>query len=131
MISINATSVPAGQGYISTEYTLQLVGLDGPVNGRRVVYKLDSEGRINLMESTSPGPHSSVPSGIATLVSGTVTIANNKIPSNGRVTLTIQPGPAPLGVIWVSAIVANTSFTISSTNASDTCNVYYQIYVPL
>jgi hypothetical protein len=63
---------------------------------------------------------------------GTFTVACHTIPANARVQLTVQPGQAPLGVIWVSAIVAGTSFTIASTNAGDAgVSVYYLLSIPL
>lgn len=136
LISINVpvNGVPAGQGYIATEYELQLVSLDGPANGRRVVYKVTSEGNIQLLETSSAGPHTTVPSGVVTLNgAGTITVANGKIPANARILLTVQPGVAPTGQIYVSNITLNTNFTITSTaGAGDAgVNVYYQIYIPL
>jgi len=131
LISINVNAVPVGQGYIGTDYELQLVSVDGPANGRRVVYMLDSEGRQRFLETTSPGSHTTVPSGVVTLVGGVATVLNSKIPANARIMLTIQPGTAPLGTVYVSNITLNTSFTITSTNAGDTCNVYYRISIPL
>ena len=133
-INVPAGGVPAGQGYIATEYELQLVSLDGPANGRRTVFKISSEGVPQLLETTSAGPHTTVPSGVVTLgAAGTVTVLNSKIPANARINLTVQPGPAPVGAVYVSAITANTSFTINSNaGAADAgLNVYYQIYIPL
>jgi len=136
LISVNVApgGVPAGQGYIATDYELQLVSLDGPANGRRVVYKMTSEGVQELLETTSAGSHTTVPTGLVTLDgTGNITVLNSKIPANARILLTIQPGVAPVGTIYVSAITANTSFTITSNaGASDSgVNVYYQIYIPL
>lgn len=135
-ISINVPTggVPAGQGYIATDYELQLVSLDGPANGRRVVYKMNSEGVPQLLESTSAGSHTTVPSGLITLDgTGNVTVANAKLAANARILLTIQPGPVPTGIVYVSNITANTGFTVTSTaGAGDTgLKVYYQIYTPL
>lgn len=133
LLSINVASVPAGQGYLGTNFEVDLTSEDGPGNGHRVVYRLDGEGRIHLLETTSPGSHTTVPSDVVTLgAGGTITIANSKIPANGRVILTVQPAQAPLGTVWVSNITAGVSFTISSTNAADAgVNVYYQVYIPL
>lgn len=133
-INVPVNGVPAGQGYVATEYELQLVSLDGPANGRRVVYKMTSEGVTELLETTSAGSHTTVPTGVVTLdVTGNVTVLNSKIPANARILLTVQPGVAPTGSVYVSAITANTSFTITSNaGAADSgVNVYYQIYVPL
>ena len=136
LISINvaANGVPVGQGYIATDYELQLVSLDGPANGRRPVYKMTSEGVTQLLETTSAGPHTTVPTGLVALDgTGNITVLNSKIPANARIVLTVQPGVAPTGTVYVSAITANTSFVITSNaGAADSgVNVYYQIYVPL
>ncbi len=134
LISINVSSVPAGQGYIGTDYELQLVSVDGPANGRRVVYKMTSEGVAQLLETTSAGSHTTVPSGVVILDgTGNITVLNSKIPVNARILLTIQPGVAPTGTVYVSAITANTSFTVTSNaGAADSgVEVYYQIFVPL
>lgn len=136
LISINVApnGVPVGQGYIATDYELQLVSLDGPANGRRPVYKMTSEGVTQLLETTSVGPHTTVPSGVVTLDgTGNITVLNSRLPANARILLTIQPGVAPTGTVYVSAITANTSFTITSNaGAADSgVNVYYQIYAPL
>lgn len=137
MISINVVSVPAGQGYIGTEFELQLVSNTSSLpNGRHVVFKIDNRGHPMLLEPTSAHPDTfpaSVPSGLVALngATGTIVVPNAFIQANSRVLLTIQPGPAPLGTIWVSNITAGVSFTIASTNAIDACNVYYQIWNPL
>lgn len=134
LISINVVATPLGQAYIATDYELQLVSLDGPANGRRPVFKITSEGVIQLLETTSLPPHTTVPSGVVTLgAAGTFTVPNNKLAANSRVLLTVQPAQAPVGNIYVSAITANTSFTITSTaGAADSgVNVYYVIFAPL
>lgn len=133
-INVPAGGVPAGQGYIATEYEIQLVSLDGPANGRRPVFKVSSEGVIELLEATSAGSHTTLPTGVVTLgAAGTATVLNSKIPANARITLTIQPGPVPVGTVYVSAITPNINFTIASNaGAADAgLKVYYQIYIPL
>lgn len=135
MVSINIppAGVPVGQGYIATEYELQLVSLDAA--GTRPVFKVTSEGSLQLLESTSAGSNSTVPSGVVTLdASGEAVVLHSKIPGNARILLTIQPSPAaPVGTVYVSDITADTSFTITSTaGVGDTgLNVYYQVYIPL
>jgi hypothetical protein len=133
-ISIQTSSVPAGQGYIGTAYEVALVSEDGPSNGKRPVFRVSGEGIISLLESTSTGSHTTLPSGVVTLDgSGVFTVSNSKIPANARILLTVQPGTAPTGHIWVSNITVLTSFTITSTaGVGDSgVNVYYQIYTPL
>lgn len=67
--------------------------------------------------------------GVATLSSGTVTVNTTKVTANSRIFLTAQDGTM-LGSPWVSARVAGTSFTITSTNLADTSNVAWMIVEP-
>jgi hypothetical protein len=95
---------------------------------------MTSEGVTQLLETTSAGSHTTVPTGVVTLdVTGNITVLNSKIPANARILLTVQPGVAPTGIVYVSAITANTSFVVTSNaGAADSgVRVYYQIYVPL
>ena len=52
--------------------------------------------------------------GVATLVAGTVTVANTSVTATSRILTTRQPGGANPGAAGVSAITPNTSFTITS-----------------
>lgn len=69
-------------------------------------------------------------SGVATLVAGTVTVNTNKVAANSRIQLTAQTTGAAPGALRVSARVAGTSFTITSTNAGDTSDVAWVILSP-
>lgn len=71
-------------------------------------------------------------SGVATLVAGTVTVANTSVTANTRIFLTPQTlgtiaRPAAVGV---TARVAATSFTITSGDAADTSTVAYLLIEP-
>lgn len=68
--------------------------------------------------------------GIATLVSGVVTVANTSITANSRIFITPQSGTLNIGAVWVSTRVPGTSFTITSVNVLDTRVVAYQIFEP-
>lgn len=68
--------------------------------------------------------------GIATLVAGTVTVANTSVTANSRIILTTQTPGGTAGFLVVSARVAGTSFTILSSNAADTSVVAYEIFEP-
>lgn len=68
--------------------------------------------------------------GIATLASGTITIANSSITANSRIFLTPQSGILNVGAVWVSSRVAGVSFTIMSLNILDARTVAYQIFEP-
>lgn len=65
--------------------------------------------------------------GISSLAAGSVTIPYN-IPAGAKVSITVQPGPAPTGQIYCSVINPGVSFTILST-AADNCNVFWQVFV--
>lgn len=68
--------------------------------------------------------------GTATLVAGTVTVANTSVTANSRIFLeTNTPGGTP-GWLLVSARVVGTSFTILSSSATDTSVVAWEIFEP-
>lgn len=73
-----------------------------------------------------PLPGSTV-TGRAVLVAGTVTVANTNVKATSDIFLDIQiPGGTP-GAVRVSARTAGTSFVITSTSATDTSTVAYEI----
>lgn len=68
--------------------------------------------------------------GTAVLVGGTVTVNNTLVTANSRIFLTTQtPGGTP-GAVYISARVAGTSFTITSTSGTDTSTVAWLIIEP-
>ncbi len=54
--------------------------------------------------------------GVATLVAGTVTVSNTSVTANTRIMLTTQSVVGTVGVPYISARVAGTSFTITSSS---------------
>lgn len=68
--------------------------------------------------------------GTATLVAGTVTIANTSITANSRILITPQETGALTGILRVSARVVGTSFTITSSVNTDTALVAWEIFEP-
>lgn len=68
--------------------------------------------------------------GTAVLVAGTVTVANSSVTANSRILLTSQADGGTPGFVRVSARVAGTSFTITSSNAADTSTIAYEILEP-
>jgi hypothetical protein len=68
--------------------------------------------------------------GVATLVAGTVTVANTAVTANSRILLTVNTPGGTVGSPYVSARVPGTSFTITSTSAADTSTVAYEIFEP-
>lgn len=87
---------------------------------------LDTAGGLRVKEG------SNAKQGIATLVAGTVTVANTSVTANSRIILTPQSlgtvtRPAAVGV---TARTAATSFVITSSDATDTSVVAYEIFEP-
>jgi hypothetical protein len=68
--------------------------------------------------------------GTATLTAGTVTVSNASVTANSRIFLTSQADGGTPGYLRVSARVAGTSFTITSSSGTDTSTVAYQIFEP-
>lgn len=68
--------------------------------------------------------------GVATLVSGSVVVANTSITATSRIMLTSQSDGGTPGFTRVSARVVGTSFTITSSSGTDTSVIGYQIFEP-
>lgn len=66
-------------------------------------------------------------SGAAVLVGGTVTISTALVTATTRISLFYMEPQMASGAVFVSAISAGTSFTITSTNAADTSVVGWQL----
>lgn len=70
--------------------------------------------------------------GRVTLSGGTIVVNTTKVTANSRIFLTIQGGTLTnVGEVYISARTASTSFTISSTNASDASDVAWLIVEPV
>jgi hypothetical protein len=63
--------------------------------------------------------------GTAVLVGGTVTVNNTSVTANTQILLTAQNTGGTAGALRISAKVNGTSFTITSTSATDTSTVLY------
>lgn len=118
--------VPAGQGWVATDYEIQLVPLAGPANGRKQAFRITSEGILHIQEAANKMAGVAVTDG-----TGSVTVANTQITATSRITLTIQDGgTVPTGFVYVSGRVVGTNFTITSSTADVGVPVYYQIWEP-
>lgn len=69
-------------------------------------------------------------SGTAVLAAGAVTVANTSVTATTRIQLTTQAPGGTVGSPYVSARVAGTSFTITSTSGTDTSTVAYFLVEP-
>ena len=65
--------------------------------------------------------------GKATLSSGTVTVSTTHVSTDSMVFLTVAPTGTSVGKLRVSAVVADTSFTITSSDSGDDCEVWWFI----
>lgn len=68
--------------------------------------------------------------GLATLAAGTITVNNTKIGTNTRVFLSVQTAGGTQGFLRIAARVAGTSFTITSTSATETSTVAWLLVEP-
>ncbi len=68
--------------------------------------------------------------GAGTLVAGTLVVANTSIKATTRVFLTAQSVGGTAGALAVTARTANTSFTVTSSNAADTSTFAYLLIEP-
>lgn len=68
--------------------------------------------------------------GIATLVAGSVVVADTAVTANSRIAPLYVTPSANAGAIFFTAITPGVGFTIKSTNAADTSVVGYQIFEP-
>jgi len=130
--------VPAGQGYVATDFEVQNVALSGPSNGARKVFKVDSQGVPGLREDLYTGPQAPTTLGntamgvVLTDGTGTVVVANTNVTVNTRIALTIQDGGAvPTNGVYVSARVPGVGFTIKSISADVGVRVLYQLTQPI
>lgn len=126
--------------YVASEMELQLVPLEGPVNGATVQFKITSQGVPMLRETAArPAPLpalAGVTAGLAaTGALGTIFVPNVNVraaapgTTGTRVALTIQPGgAAPTGAVWVSAITPGSGFTIQSMTGDVGVQVYWQLW---
>jgi hypothetical protein len=133
LIQIVASSVPPASGWIGTDYVLSLVSKNGPANGRRKVFRVDSEGVLHLYEGgvVQGSPQPGVAGVVSLGVAGTFTVNNVNVSATSRITLTMQDGGSvPTGAVYVASRVPGVSFTIGSTTGAGNSgvNVYYQIY---
>jgi hypothetical protein len=68
--------------------------------------------------------------GASTLVAGTVTVNTTAVTASSRIMLTGQDSSGTHGELTISARVAGTSFTITSSSATDTRSVAWILFEP-
>jgi hypothetical protein len=128
MISLKVPNDPAAVGadWVSTDFEVQLVPLNGPINGRKQAFLVDSEGILHVKESAN-----TMAGVVTTGGGGTVVVNNTRVKATTKFTLTIQDGGAvPTNGVYVSGRVIGASFTIQMINPDVGVNVYYQLWEP-
>lgn len=78
---------------------------------------------------TMPGG-SNAAAGKATLVGGTVVVSTSKVTANTLILVTPQETGTLAGVLRISARTAGASFTVSSSDAGDTCDFAWFLIEP-
>lgn len=68
--------------------------------------------------------------GLATLIAGVVIVSTTAVTANSRIHLTNQNGAGTVGSPYVSARIAGTSFTITSTSLLDTSDIAWLMFEP-
>lgn len=127
--SSNTPSTPAAGGIFWTDAAGIVVRLTLPSGGGFAVFNGDvrvSTGGKGLGISSAGG---NPKAGTATLVAGTVTVANTNVTANSIILLggTVGAVAANAGALFISSATVGTGFTIKSTNAADTSTVGYVI----
>lgn len=146
-----ATSFTAGSEFLRSQVTGESVGrYDVLANGsmswgggaatrdvtlaRGAANRLDvstADLRVNTAgRGIQVAEGSNAKSGLIALVAGTVTVANTATTANSRIQLTSQADGGTPGWLRVSARTAATSFTITSSSATDTSSVAWLIIEP-
>ena len=98
--------------------------------------QFSSNGAPNAYDATGVGggfrakEGTNAKQGSATLVGGTIAVANTSVTANSRILLGhTTPGGTP-GALFASVVTVGSGFTITSTSATDTSVVAYEIFEP-
>lgn len=109
----------------------EIVG--GAINGATVGAVTPGTGKFTTLKSTlglQVAEGANAKQGVATLVAGSVVVANTSVTALSRIFLTGQADGGAVGFPRVSARVVGVSFTITSSSGTDTSIVGYQIFEP-
>lgn len=116
-LATKAYAIDAG----SANCVLVLGGTQGP---NHTIASTNAGTLCRVITELSPGPVS-IARGTATLVAGTILVNEVTVTATNKILIQLHaPGGIP-GFLYVSARVAGTSFTITSTNVADTSQVQW------
>ena len=121
--------------YNNTNFATPSLSIDHTSHVVTVLYGLSSGGAIteNLSQKFTTTHGTNATSGVATLVSGTVTVSTTAIAAlaaagtAGDVVNLVLQNCSNCGSLSVGTVTAATSFVINSTNVLDASNVYWEI----
>lgn len=128
----------AGSVIKSASNTFTLESDSGPLyfsNGLTNIAAFDTTGNFMVRTAgkglqVAEGTGSDALQGTATLVAGTVTVANTHIAANCRIFLTSQVDGGTPGFLRVASRINGTSFTVTSSSNLDTSTFAFQIFTP-
>jgi hypothetical protein len=94
---------------------------------------VDTSGNLNVINAGAGlqvAEGANAKQGVATLVAGTVTVANTSVTANSRIFLTTQQGEGVPGALYISGRTAGIQFVVKSTSAADASTFAYEIFEP-
>src|SRR5579859_1385062 len=129
----NTTLKTVGAG-TTTNYSIRSFQSDGTTEIFSVLDNGTASHNGNLKLTTAGNglyvkEGSNATMGVKTLTGGTAVVSTTKVTASSRIQLTPQSN-SNLGVPYISARSAGTSFTITSTNGSDASQIFWWIIEP-
>lgn len=120
---IFATGVATGRGIISLQSSGIFLAPDS-----KIVHSDGSTLFGDTSQSIILVQGSNARAGTATLVAGTVDVANTSVTANSLIFLTVRALGGTIGIPYTSNIVAGTGFTVNSSSILDTSLVSWIIF---
>jgi hypothetical protein len=117
-------------GPLSVQGGLSTTGVNGITAGGSLTTQLGVVDVQTAGQGLRVAEGANAKQGTVVLVAGTVTVANTAVTANSRIFLTSNADGGAPGFLRVSARIAGTSFTITSSSATDTSTVAYEIFEP-
>jgi len=119
-----------GQAWVAADFAVELTPLEGPTSSHREVFKITSQGVPCLRDGVNRA------SGLATLdAAGQIVVPNTSVKVTTRFSLSVQEGTGvvPVGSVYQSSRVANTSFQLKSSGGAADAGlvVFWELWEPL
>ena len=128
-IEANTTHAEAGE-FLPCSLSLHVRSVNGNDDLEVLKIRADSVAQINgsLQMSGSITLSNGLGRGTIALVGGTITVPNVSTAANSKIMLTAQIPGGTVGALYVSSRIVGTSFTITSTSATDTSTVAWMVF---